>query len=1017
MRIRGFAILALFAAFALPSAAHAQAPNQRGRRRTRLLIRACVLAALLLVVFVPVGSGQGSRKDDIVLNRFGQPVAGATVTVCTSGATGTPCSPLASIFSDIALTQPLANPLTSDGQGNYHFYAAPGRYMIQVSGAGVSTTTIPDVLLPADPTSPSFQTLSVSQNISALNLNLSGNLSVSGGVSSPSTISAPQQGSSAPVEIGPHWYAGTASGQCTTPGAPAVVVETISSGTGTIGTASYQYKVALYNRNGITKMGPATTYAAPSGSTNRILVQLGSGDYSYRSGCYGYRVYVSSDGGNTFWQQNAWTLPAAGISSWTRNAAGLVTITTSAAHGFIPGESITISGASAGSNSTSINGTFTLVGQQVSSPGTLFFFQSSSLGADTGSSGGTGTVIAGLGADPAGHFAPGDFILSTILTSGMQGPTTSTATIDPIQVALNATCNYATNSCAAGGYDAPQGTTTLTTPLIVSNQETVIGVNSPVATGKSTINCAWKDPNLGCVMVQGVANGVRIEGLDIESAGHGLMLTGWGPGFANQNQFIRNNNINSSDTSGQYSAIYFHVGTWYNEHFENNLLGAFLAGIQMDGQCGGWWFISGSRWNIGGSGDYAAGLASNGLLSVSSVTDPDRAQLRGAFPNGAGMVEVSNLFTESQTGVQFDAVNLGLKLKNVLTADPQVLAATPALVRIGADANSTGANFSVGVEIEDTYLQGATFTASTAIQLISNYQNALGSVTLRNFQHGQTNAIDYNSVSMPVTVYNSLVNPYESATFAKIINLPSNGSVPTVVGTVWGGTNNSLYGQNLFNGCTIFKYPQYSASKEQYWCMGAGNGGSSTALNIYSGDPNTAALRFALFSGSSSATHFQVFSPVDGATIVADLQGNTFGNAVNFLAPVNPANGYVNIGGNLRFENGAATSGHYFQFGGTPSGARTITWPDASGTVAYVLSGTSGSLGGSALTAGTCSSTTVTISGATTSMTATASPASDPGSGYYWLAFVSASNTVTVRICAAASGTPTSTTYNVRVIQ
>src|SRR5208282_6167794 len=264
----------------------------------------------------------------------GQPVAGASVTVCTSGANGTPCSPLASIFSDVALTQPLSNPLTSDGQGNYHFYAAPARYLLQISGAGVAATTIPDVLLPADPTSPSFQTLNVAQNISALNLNLSGNLTVSGGVSSPSTLSAPQQGSAAPVQIGPHWYAGTAGGKCTAPAAPTVAVETYSSGTGTIGTASYQYKVALYNRNGITNMGPAATFAAPSGSTNRILVQLGAGDYSYRSGCYGYRVYVSSDGGNTFWQQNAWTLPAASISSWSRNAAGLVTVITSANHGF-----------------------------------------------------------------------------------------------------------------------------------------------------------------------------------------------------------------------------------------------------------------------------------------------------------------------------------------------------------------------------------------------------------------------------------------------------------------------------------------------------------------------------------------------------------------------------------------------------------------------------------------------------------------------------------------------------------
>ena len=958
MRIRGFAILALFAVLALPSSAHAQ----------------------------------GSRKDDIVLNRFGQPVAGATVRVCTSGATGTPCSPLASIYSDVSLTQPLANPLTSDGQGNYHFYAAPGRYVIQLSGAGVTTTTIPDVLLPADPTSPSFQTLSVAQNISALNLNLSGNLTVSGGVSSPSTLSAPQQGSAAPVQIGPHWYAGTASGQCIAPGAPAVVVETISSGTGTIGTASYQYKVALYNRNGTTNMGPATTYAAPSGTTNRILVQLGSGDSSYRSGCYGFRVYVSSDGGNTWWRQNAWTLPAAGISSWTRNAAGLVTITTSAAHGFIPGEQITISGASAGSNSTNINGTFTLVGQQASSPTTLFFFQSGSLGADSGSSGGTGTVIAGLGADPAGHFAPGDFIISTILTSGTQGPTTNTATIDPLQVALNATCNYATNACASGQIIVPQGTTTLTTPLIVSNQQAVEGVNAPLATGKSTISCSWKDPNLGCVMLMGIANAVRVEGLDIEAAGHGLLMTAWGPGFANSHQFVRNNNIATSDLTGAYSGIYFHVGVWYDEHFENNFLQGGLAAIQIDGACGGWWFFSGARWNVANLS--GAGLATNSLLSVSSATDPDRAQPRGAFPNGVSMVEVSNLLTESATGVQFDAVNLGLKLKNVLSADPNALSTTPAIVRIGNDANATSANFGIGTVIEDTYFQPAAPSTMAMIQLGGGTTNSFGNLVLRNVAGGQTNAIDMNNVSVCIFAENSSVRPYASATSDKIINVPTNACQPTVMGAFFQGLS-SQETLNQFAGSLKFIQPNSNADGLYF------SPGGSQDWRWYSSNPITATYYFQRIGYSTGGYHQWL-----------DVSGNLL-----FAVTGNASQDIVShYGSGFRFNSNQAGSS-YFTFGGTPSAARTITWPDASGTVAYVLSGTSGSLGGSALTAGTCSSTTVTISGATTSMTATASPSSDPGSGYYWLAFVSSSNTVTVRICAAASGTPTSTTYNVRVIQ
>jgi putative copper export protein len=78
----------------------AQAPNLGRRFRALHLPTAWALIGLLLFVFVLPSSGQGSRKQDIVLNRFGQPVAGATITVCTAGATGTPCSPLANIFSN-----------------------------------------------------------------------------------------------------------------------------------------------------------------------------------------------------------------------------------------------------------------------------------------------------------------------------------------------------------------------------------------------------------------------------------------------------------------------------------------------------------------------------------------------------------------------------------------------------------------------------------------------------------------------------------------------------------------------------------------------------------------------------------------------------------------------------------------------------------------------------------------------------------------------------------------------------
>jgi hypothetical protein len=138
---------------------------------------------------------QGSRKDDIVFNSRGVPLAGAAVRVCAMPASGQPCAPLALLYSDAALTQAIANPTTTDGLGNYFFYAAPGKYEIEISGPGISTKQLPNVILPNDPASPTF-----SGAISAFSLNLSGNLAVTGnttviGALASGTLNLSNQGS------------------------------------------------------------------------------------------------------------------------------------------------------------------------------------------------------------------------------------------------------------------------------------------------------------------------------------------------------------------------------------------------------------------------------------------------------------------------------------------------------------------------------------------------------------------------------------------------------------------------------------------------------------------------------------------------------------------------------------------------------------------------------------------------------------------------------------------------------
>lgn len=78
----------------------------------------------------------------------GIPIAGALVQVNNYPA-GTP----ATIYSDNGVTV-AANPLITDGSGNFSFYAADGRYQLVISGFNIQLATVNDIMLvdvlPAD---------------------------------------------------------------------------------------------------------------------------------------------------------------------------------------------------------------------------------------------------------------------------------------------------------------------------------------------------------------------------------------------------------------------------------------------------------------------------------------------------------------------------------------------------------------------------------------------------------------------------------------------------------------------------------------------------------------------------------------------------------------------------------------------------------------------------------------------------------------------------------------------------
>ena len=85
--------------------------------------------------------------------------------------------------------------------------------------------------------------------------------------------------------------------------------------------------------------------------------------------------------------------------------------------------------------------------------------------------------------------------------------------------------------------------------------------------------------------------------------------------------------------------------------------------------------------------------------------------------------------------------------------------------------------------------------------------------------------------------------------------------------------------------------------------------------------------------------------------------------------------------------------------------------------IGAVYTGTTGSIGGGALGVAGCTSGTVAVTNSTTSMTVSVTPNTYPGDGILYFGYVSSNGTVTVKVCAIAILTPTSSTYNVRVHQ
>ena len=106
------------------------------------------LKYLLPIIFITSVFAQGVHRFSQVLTRgsgvSANVVPYATIKVCV---TATGCVTLAPIFSDLALTQPLANPITADSSGNFSYYFSAGCVDEQYSSPSMGNLTRKNVCL------------------------------------------------------------------------------------------------------------------------------------------------------------------------------------------------------------------------------------------------------------------------------------------------------------------------------------------------------------------------------------------------------------------------------------------------------------------------------------------------------------------------------------------------------------------------------------------------------------------------------------------------------------------------------------------------------------------------------------------------------------------------------------------------------------------------------------------------------------------------------------------------------
>lgn len=687
----------------------------------------------------------------------------------------------------------------------------------------------------------------------------------------------------------------TKTGTATAPATGPTLAQEATTG-GSIADGTYGCKWTGVNLNGETTPSPETTIAISAG-TGTARIRARSPGREWWTGFFAFNLYCGVSGGP--WYQVApqtlsYAMSTDGVS---RDANDIVTITSALnTLGLTDGDEITVAGAAGCTDNP--NGTFTVFTHVAATGASTVSFLHA--GATESGCGGASITVSrktaiGLSAHANAHYVLGDFIFTSVPGSGTQPPSTNTATIDDVQVAINTACSYSSNRCqrtvqlglgndtSAGG--VPQYN--LTTPLILVEakiqghagtalSDTTDGTRF-VCTSTQNAKWATDGEKVGCVMVLNDSTGSRMERVDILSDSHSVFLNHSAGGAASGSQHWFAHGTWSTQGTNCVAPLRIRGIFYYLNFHKIEYVAASTVDCATTGKPRGAAVMvsnpSGEQWEFTGNARWTIPAKHDGLQSRKGPSDPDRGANASGFPamanivlNGIGHFQGT---AGGGTGIPCRCENISLAMTNFPgTADWNTTAGSGPAWIFGLDAD--GAGSSTRLTFVNSNLSGDATDNSALIQ----FKNTGGHNP--RFSGGSLSplsgvVIDFNSISVPVQFFGTiattghLCDPRNTNFFTNRVTTAGSGNnAVQCFGSTYSNTADTREGPHTYiQGGLVFQGWNATPANARIW--GAWTDGG-TAFNWWRTDPDTASQKFLEWDANET-----VFYGSDGTSPVLEV--------------------------------------------------------------------------------------------------------------------------------------------------